>query len=132
MTNLKNPNKKQLRNFGFLIGLGLPLVIGFLIPLIGGHDFRQWTLLISVPSLILGILRPILLNRPYKLWMRLGYFLGWINSRLILGLIFLLVLQPIAFIMKLLGYDPLKTKNNFLDSFRESKNNHKVDLTRIF
>ena len=55
MTNLKNPDKKQLRNFGFLIGLGLPLVIGYLVPLIGGHDFRKWTLLISVPSLILQI-----------------------------------------------------------------------------
>ena len=132
MTNLKKPDKKQLRNFGFLIGIGLPLVIGYLIPLIGGHDFRKWTLLISVPSLILGIVRPILLERPYKLWIRLGYCLGWINSRLILGLIFLLVLQPIAFIMKLLGHDPLRTKNNSFDSFRESKNNHKVDLTRIF
>ena len=27
MTNLKNPDKKQLRNFGFLIGLGLPIEI---------------------------------------------------------------------------------------------------------
>ena len=132
MAKLKNPDKKQLRNFGFLIGLGFPLIIGFLIPLVGGHDFRKWTLLISVPSLIIGIIKPTLLNRPYKLWMRLGYFLGWINSKLILGLIFLLVLQPIAFIMKLFGYDPLRTKNNFLDTYRESKINHKVDLTRIF
>ena len=42
--------------------------------------------------------------------MDLGKALGWINSRIILGLVFIIVLQPIAFIMKSFGYDPLKLK----------------------
>ena len=125
-------SKKQLREFGFLIGFGFPILIGLIIPAFGGHAFRTWTLYVGLPSFILGILKPSLLFYPYKGWMILGLALGWINSRIILGLIFLLVLQPIALIMKLLGYDPLRKKWNKEISYREIKENEKVDLTRIF
>ena len=73
-----------------------------------GHGFRVWTVFIGIPSLTLGFISPRLLYYPYKGWMTLGNLLGWINSRIILGLIFILVLQPIAFLIRLSGYDPLR------------------------
>jgi len=126
-------SKKQLREFGIIIGLGIPIIIGWIIPILGGHFFRTWTLWIGLPLLILGLLKPNLLYYPYKGWMALGNILGWINSHIILGLVFILVLIPIAFIMKVFRYDPLKQnhKKKFLISYREVKNN-KIDLTRIF
>ena len=125
-------SQRELREFGFLIGFGLPIIIGWLIPAISGHNFKIWSLWIGIPSLVIGVIKPSLLFYPYKGWMILGLALGWINSRIILGLIFLLVLQPIALIMKLLGYDPLRKKRNNEISYREIKENEKVDLTRIF
>ena len=125
-------SKKQLREFGFLIGIGFPIIIGWLIPAISGHLFKTWSLWIGIPSLLLGIIKPSLLFYPYKGWMILGLTLGWINSRIILGLIFLLVLQPIAFVMKIFGYDPLRKNRTNKTSYKEYKENHKVDLTRIF
>ena len=64
--------------------------------------------------------------------MALGLLLGWINSRLILGLIFIIVVQPIAIIMKLFGHNPLKTKFTNDKSYRERNQEHKIDLTKIF
>ena len=127
-------SKKQLREFGFLIGFGFPILIGWIIPAISGHLFRTWTLWISIPFLLFGVLKPFLLYYPYKGWMALGHALGWINSRIILGLVFLIVLQPIAFIMKIFGYDPLRQSQRERKkmSFRELKTNHKIHLTRIF
>ena len=125
-------SKKQLREFGFLIGFGFPILIGWIIPAISGHFFRTWTLWIAIPSLIIGTLKPRLLFYPYKGWMALGLALGWINSRIILGLVYLIVLQPIALIMKIFGYDPLRKKIGTSDSYREIKESHKIDLTRIF
>ena len=125
-------SQKQLRQFGFLIGIGFPVIIGWIIPAISGHLFRFWSLWIGVPLFILGILRPRLLFYPYQAWMKIGLALGWINSHIVLGLVFLLVLQPISLIMKLFGYDPLKKKKKDLLTFREIKENHKVDLTKIF
>ncbi len=125
-------DKKQLREFGFLIGLGFPILLGWIIPSISGHNFRTWTLWIGTPFSIIGTLNPKLLFYPYKGWMKLGNFLGWINSRIILGLVFLVVLQPIALIMRVLGYDPLRAKKGNERSYREVKENQKTNLTRIF
>ena len=125
-------SKKQLREFGFLLGLGFPIIIGWLLPAIGGHFFKSWTLWIGIPSFILGIISPGILFYPYKVWMKIGYALGWINSRIILGIVFLIVLQPIALLMRIFKYDPLRKRKNNEFSYRENRENHKIDLTRIF
>ena len=125
-------SKKQLREFGLLIGFGFPILIGWLIPSLFGHQFRTWTLWIGVPGLLIGLSAPRLLHYPYKGWMLLGHVLGLINSHIILGLVFILVLQPIAFIMRLTGYDPLRSKRKGEKTYRENQKDHQTDLTRIF
>ena len=64
--------------------------------------------------------------------MALGHALGWINSHIILGLVFIFVVQPIAYIMRLTGYDPLRIRQKREKSYRENRQTHKIDLTRIF
>ena len=88
----KIPTNKQLREFGILIGILFPLFIGWLIPLFHGHSFKTWTILISLPSVLIGTLSPKTLLYPYKGWMKIGNFLGFINSHIILGLVFIFVL----------------------------------------
>ena len=125
-------DKRQLREFGLLIGFGFPIIIGWIIPALVGHTFRIWTLWIASPALIIGLLKPGLLFYPYKGWMALGLALGWINSRMILGLVYLIVLQPIALIMKIFGYDPLRKRKRNEISYRENKEDNVIDLKRIF
>ena len=123
---------KQLRNFGLLIGFGFPFLIGWFLPFISGHGFRSWTLLIGCAGLIIGIISPSLLQYPYLGWMKLGHVLGWLNSRIILGMVFILVLLPIALIMRLFGYDPLKMRRKGEKTYRENRQGRKIDVTRIF
>ena len=125
-------SKRQLKDFGLLVGLGFPILIGWIIPLFGGHSFRSWTLWVGCPLLILGLLAPNTLFYPYKVWMKIGFALGWINSRIILGIIFLFVLEPISLFMKLMGYDPLRLKKGNRETYRENKKDHKIDLKKIF
>ena len=125
-------SKKQLREFGLLIGFGFPILIGWLLPLLFGHEFRAWTLWIGIPGLILGLTAPQLLHFPYKGWMKLGHALGWVNSHIILGLVFIIVLQPIAYIMRLTGYDPLRRRSKGQTTYRENRQSHRTDLNRIF
>ena len=127
-----NINKKQLREFGILIAFAFPIFLGFIIPSIFGHNFKIWTLWIGLPALILSIFNPKLLFYPYKAWIAFGNILGLINSKIILSLVFLLVLQPIAFIMKVFKYDPLRQNKSNQYSYREIKKNSKIDITRIF
>ena len=46
----------------------------------------------------------------YQFWMRLVYPIGWMVSHVMMTLIYFLVFTPVAFIMKVVGYDPLKRK----------------------
>lgn len=125
-------SKKQLKEFGLLVGLGFPIIIGWILPSFAGHMFRAWTLWVGFPLLILAFLAPNTLLYPYKFWMKLGLALGWINSRIILGIIFLFVLEPISLFMRLIGYDPLRLKKGNTETYRENKKDHKIDLKRIF
>ena len=125
-------SNKKLREFGYLIGIGFPLMIGWIIPFIAGHTFKVWTAWIGIPILLIGILFPSKLNILYKGWMSLGHVLGWINSKIILGLVFILILQPIALFMRLFGYDPMRIRKKIVDSYREKKINSTFDLTKTF
>ena len=125
-------SKKQLREFGLLIGFGFPILIGWLLPSLFGHAFKAWTLWVGIPGLILGLTAPRLLHYPYKSWMALGQALGLGNSHIILGLVFILILQPIAYIMRLTGYDPLRNKRRGEKTYREKRKDHEIDLTRTF
>ena len=125
-------SKKKLRDFGLLIGFMIPFFMGWLIPFISGHGFRFWSLFIGFPLIIFGVFSPLLLFYPYKVWMALGKYLGWINSHIILGIVFIIVLQPIAIFMRIFGYDPLKKINKNCISYRKNRDNTIIDLKRIF
>ncbi len=125
-------SKKQLREFGYLIAFAFPILIGWVLPFFGGHEFRLWTVWVGITFLILNLINPFLLLYPYKFWMWLGHVLGWFNSKLILGLVFLIMLIPLALIMKIFGYDPLNLKSSNSKSFRENKLNSKINLNKIF
>ena len=112
-------NREKLREFGIVVGFCFPLIIGFLIPLLFGHDFRIWTIFIGTPLIILGIIYPKSLNKVYEMWFSLGFILGWINSRIILTLVYLSVLIPISILMRILGYDPLRI------NFKPNKNSYR-------
>ena len=65
-------SNKILREFGFFVGIGFPVLVGLILPFFSGHAFRYWTLWIGWPLLFVAILKPSLLFYPYKFWMKLG------------------------------------------------------------
>ena len=125
-------SRERLREFGFLVGVVLPLLIGWVIPLLTGHGFRVWTLWISFPLIFLSLFAPKTLRYPYRFWIIIGNTLGFINSHIILGLVFLFILQPIALIMRTFGYDPLRKKKRGTATYKEKRKTSSIDLTRIF
>tara|TARA_Y100000589_G_C26935379_1_gene540113 strand:+ start:91 stop:480 length:390 start_codon:yes stop_codon:yes gene_type:complete len=129
---MKKITTKKLREFGLFVGISFPTLLGFILPSIRGHSFAGWTLYIGFPLTFLALVKPDLLNKPYKLWISFGNLLALINSRIILGLVFILILQPISLFMKFFGYDPLKLKKQTKSTYKEINKGNKVDLTRIF
>jgi hypothetical protein len=57
--------------------------------------------------LSLGLAVPAALGPIYRPWMKLAAALGWVNTRVLLGLMFFLAFTPIALARRILGHDPL-------------------------
>jgi len=125
-----NSDLKSLRKFGMTMGIALLAVAVFII--MRRHD-PQPALLIALIFFILGIAAPILLKPLYIAWMRFAYLLGWVNTRLLLAIIFYLVFTPIGLVMRLCGVDPLKRKINKEEkSYWEKRESTQLSYERQF
>jgi hypothetical protein len=98
-------SKKELRKFGLTVG-GAFAVLG-LISWWRGHEYPPrvlWTL--AVVLMVPGALFPTLLGPIHRGWMAMAAFLGHVNTRVILTLMYYVVVTPIAFVLRIVR-DPL-------------------------
>ena len=114
-------DKKGLREFGLIRGGFIALLFGLLLPLLWGHQLPLIPWIIAIVLVILSLLIPQSLAPIYQGWMRVSQVLAWVNNRLILGIIFFIIVTPMALIMKIIKRDPLKRKFEFrLGTYRVS------------
>jgi hypothetical protein len=110
--------RKDLRSFGLLVG-GIFAIIGFWPVVFYGEGLRWWALVIAAVLIVPALAFPQHLAWVHKQWMLLGHILGWINTRIILGGIFYLIVTPIGVVRRLLGKDPMgKQLRADLESYR--------------
>ena len=128
---MKNVLNRDLKKFGLTFGIFFPLIFGFVAPLIFNHPFRIWTMIVGLPFIFLGLFSPSTLKTSYKIWILLGNFLGSVNSKIILTIVYITVLIPISMIMKIFNYDPLGLKEKKVNSYKK-KVLSEINLNRIF
>jgi hypothetical protein len=97
---------KHCRSFGLLVG-GIFGIIGLWPSIFRGQNPRLWAILFAGPLLLLAVLLPKSLTPVYRIWMATGQALGWVNTRIILGVVFYGLLTPMGLAMRILGKDPL-------------------------
>jgi hypothetical protein len=103
-------DKKNLKNFAFSMCVALS-VVGTILFLRHKQSFL-WFYTFAVLILGLGIFAVRLLEPVYILWKRFAYILAWINTRIILALVFFIIFTPLGLIMRLFRSDPLQRKFN--------------------
>ena len=118
------------KNFGIVFFVVF-LLISFY-PLLNSESIRLWSLIVSTIFLILGILNSNLLSPLNKIWFKFGILLGRIISPIVMGIIFFLVVTPIALIMRLLGKDLLNLKYNDNQSYWIEKSGPKSKMKNQF
>ena len=107
-----NPDKKELRSFGLITGALTPVFFGLLLPWIFDHSFPKWPWIIGVILVAFGLVLPTVLKPIYRVWMTIGHYLGWINTRIILSIMFYLIILPVGLVMRLVGHDPMSRSFN--------------------
>ena len=118
------------RSFGIVFFVVF-ILIGFY-PLLKDSNLNIISILIGIIFLILGILNSKFLTPLNKIWFKFGIFLGQIISPIVMGIIFFLVVTPIAFIMRVLGKDVLKLKKNTDNSYWIKKTDLKSKMKNQF
>ena len=104
--------KKQssIKSFGILFFFVF-LIVG-LWPLLNDNEIRIWSIVLSVIFLLLGLTKSKILIPLNNYWIKLGEILGKIVAPIIMLIVFLGVVTPMAFLVKLLGKDLLNLKFN--------------------
>ena len=59
---------------------------------------------------VLGYVAPSLLKYPSAAWWKLAMVLAWVNTRVLLSLVFFLILTPFGVVWRLSGKDPLSRR----------------------
>lgn len=102
---------KQLRQFGLLVGTILILIGSYWMFYRDIFELARVVLLsIGGFLFVFGLVFPIVLKPIYRAWMALAHVLAYVNTRIIISLIFFLVITPIGFLLRLFKGDILSEK----------------------
>tara|TARA_A100001035_G_C27542448_1_gene390302 strand:+ start:127 stop:516 length:390 start_codon:yes stop_codon:yes gene_type:complete len=124
------PSKNTLRKSGILFSSTFLIIFGVIPYLIKG-ELKQFVPFISLGVFILSLANPYSLRIPYVYWIKFGEILSKVNSKLILGIFFYLVITPGALLRRIVkvcllqkekddsSYIKIETKNasTFRDEF---------------
>jgi len=120
-------NKTELRNFGIITGAIFAILFGLLLPWLFERGIPYWPWIIAGVLIPWALLHPKSLDPVYRMWMKIGHVLGWINTRIILSILFYAVFLPTGLIVRLIGKDLLKRKLENIDTYRVKSVKHKKE-----
>jgi hypothetical protein len=92
------------------------LVAGVLLAIAAWNFYRGRMTVVAVAGgigaalLVVGLLVPPLARRFHVAWMRLAVALGYVNSRVLLTLLYYLLFAPYGFVSRLFRRDPLNRR----------------------
>ncbi len=135
MINAKiSATRGEVRKFGYLFA-GICVLIGAY-TMYRGHDTWPWFAAGAGFFLTAGLIGYPILRPIYVVWMKFAFVLGWINTRVLLGVFFYLILTPIGLAMRIFGKDLLdvrldREKTSYW-SVREKENFSREKYERLF
>ncbi len=108
--NIKNPGARELRKFGMITGAIVAGLFGLLLPWAFDYAWPLWAWIVAAVLWSWALVHPRSLFVVYRLWLRFGHVAGWINTRIILAILFYAVFFPFGLLMRLFGKDPMRRK----------------------
>ena len=111
---------KAYRKFGLTTGSIFAILFGVILPWITHHPYPIWPWVLAGVLFAFAPLLPIALGPVYVAWMKIGQVLNWINTRLILGVLFYVLITPVGIVLKLLRKVPIpKSFNKQIGTYRK-------------
>lgn len=118
----------ELRKFGYVMAGFFALVVGLLLPWWWSLKWAYWPWVVAGVFMLLAIAWPAALAEVHKCWMHFGRVLEWINTRIILGVVFFLIFTPLGLMMRMVGKDTLNKRwDSRLATYRIDTATRKAD-----
>lgn len=102
-------NEKKLRSFGLMMGV-IFVLIALVLVYKEKHMSAGFMATIGGGFLLAGFWKPLCLAGIYRRWMRFAEIIGKFNTKVILGLFFLLIFPVVRLFFFLFRKDPLNRK----------------------
>lgn len=99
----KTLTRKELRHFGLTFGCAIALVFGLILPWLFDNDWPSWPWYVAAIVVLLAVLSPRGIAPIYAAWRPIALALGFINTRIILGTVFYLLLWPFGLALRVAG-----------------------------
>jgi hypothetical protein len=104
------------RTFGFVFTGIFLIVAGYLWYSDSKTSTIQIFLVLAAVFFAFSIFMPVVLRPLNKAWYKLGLLMGRVVSPIVLGILFFILISPIAIVMRLAGRDPLKLRKQDVQS----------------
>jgi MFS superfamily sulfate permease-like transporter len=127
-------DRKGLREFGLVTGAIVAGLFGLFFPWVLERAIPIWPWVVLVVLAGLALIAPNSLRPVYYGWMRIGLLLGKVTTPVVMGLIFVVIIVPVALVRRLARRDSLRRKYEpDLPSYRvKSEHPPKGNLERPF
>jgi hypothetical protein len=90
---------------------------------------------VSAALAVIGFFVPVGAQAFHKAWMGLAHLLGWVNSRILLAVVFYGIVTPVGLVQRLLGRNMLNRRGVGSESYwvpRRSKRQSPEQFERLF
>ena len=112
-------DQKGLRNFAWMFAAVVASLFGLILPLLFNLDWSLAPWVVGTVFFTWGLVAPNTLRPFYRLWMRFGFVMNAIMTRIVLGVVFYAVLLPYGLVFRLVRKDPMhRTWEHQLSSYR--------------
>ena len=121
MKSIPKLDKKGYRDFALTTGGVIAVLFGAFLPWVFGFSYPRWPWIVLLVLGSWGLIAPATLRPIYVGWMTFALLINKVTTPIILGIVFYLVISPIALMLRLFNKDPIPKK---FDSSEESYRVH--------
>ena len=127
-------DRKGLRNFAWMFAAAVASIFGLLLPWLFDRGWPLAPWVIAIVFFVWGLIAPSTVRLFFRIWMRFGFAINAIVTRIILGVVFYIIILPFGLVFRLRGRDPLHRKwDNELQSYRvKSSVSSRIDMEKPF
>ncbi|GMR21470.1 MAG: hypothetical protein BMS9Abin36_2071 [Gammaproteobacteria bacterium] len=99
-------NHTKERSFGFILAVIAAGIASVPLLLPDGNIRLPWIIAAACIAVIAALI-PVVIRPFLKLWLWIGNWLSFINTRIILGAVYWIMVWPIGMVLRIFGHNPL-------------------------